>query len=157
MHHLTWLTGHFWKISTGVWGHSLPALPLSCTTQAVAFRCCARVERVPLLCKSAVQHLLGSYGMNHFSNCFCWSIVEKMFAVLWLVPKEILFESTCVSVRSIHTLLFVDWCSCYQLQFSTTELLIPQWDIFFFFLLFVGFHAWFILLCGLKLEHGNFD
>lgn len=24
MHRLTWLTGHLWKVSTGVWGHSLP-------------------------------------------------------------------------------------------------------------------------------------
>ena len=57
-----------------------------------------------MLCKSAVERLVGRYSMNHFSNCFCSSIVENMFDVLWLVPEEIYFKRVYVAVKSIRTL-----------------------------------------------------
>lgn len=93
----------------------------SCTTWAVDFPCRARAERVPLLCKSAVQHLLGSYGMNHFSNWFCRSIVENMFDVRRLVAKEISSKRMYVPVKSIRTLC--------RLMFLLSIAVLPYWII----------------------------
>lgn len=77
--------------------------PSGCISWAVGFPCYACVEPVPLLCKPAVPRLLGSYSMI-CSDCFCWSVVESVFAVLLLVPKEVSFERAYVSVKCVCTL-----------------------------------------------------